>query len=124
MTNVFEVESNASQDANYREHLNRNWQNGNTEFDKIEDLLNTLEDDLNDYRDEIHQLQESFNNLKEQHTKDNETIEEQDARISKLEGAVFGLTPADITTPPTPDYPSSGMVEVNFDDRKDKKGKW
>lgn len=124
MANVFEVEANASQDANYREHLNRNWQNGNTEFDKIEGLLNTLEDGLNDYRDEIHQLQESFNNLKEQHIKDNETIEKQDARISKLEDAVFGLAPADITTPPTPDYPNSGMVEVNFDDRKDKKDKW
>ena len=118
MTNIFEVEANASQDANYREHLNRNWQNGNTEFDKIEGLLNTLEENLNNYRDKIHQLQESFNNLKEQHTQDvdtltrrindlnetiekqdaritrrindlNETIEKQDARISKLEDAVF-----------------------------------
>lgn len=124
MANVFEVEANASQDANYREHLNRNWQNGNTEFDKIEGLLSTLEENLNNYRDEIHQLQESFNNLKGQHIKDNETIEKQDARISKLEDAVFGLAPADITTPPTPDYPNSGMVEVNFDDRKDKKDKW
>lgn len=121
---VFANEGNVSQDANFRRHLDDNWDSGNREFDKVEGLLNTLEDDLNDYRDEIHQLQESFNNLKEQHTKDNETIEEQDARISKLEGAVFGLTPADITTPPTPDYPSSGMVEVNFDDRKDKKDKW
>lgn len=121
---VFANEGNVSQDANFRRHLDDNWDSGNREFDKLEGLLNTLEDDLNDYRDEIHQLQESFNNLKEQHTKDNETIEEQDARISKLEGAVFGLAPADITTPPTPDYPNSDMVEVNFDDRKDKKDKW
>ena len=68
---IFEEESNASQDGNYREHLNRNWHNGNTEFDKVEGLLNTLEENLNNYRDEIHQLQESFNNLKEQHTQDN-----------------------------------------------------
>lgn len=121
---VFANEGNVSQDANFRRHLDDNWDSGNREFDKVEGLLNALEDDLNDYRDEIHQLQESFNNLKEQHTKDNETIEKQDARISKLEGAVFGLTPADITTPPTPEYPNSGMVEVNFDDRKDKKDKW
>lgn len=89
MINIFEVEANASQDANYREHLNRNWQNGNTEFDKLEGLLNTLEKNLNNYGDEIHQLQESFNNLKEQHTQDNEIIEEQGTRISKLEDAVF-----------------------------------
>ena len=118
---VFANEGNVSQDANFRRHLDDNWDSGNREFDKVEGLLNTLEDNLNDYRDEIHQLQESFNNLKEQHTQDNEIIEEQGTRISKLENAVFGLAPADITTPPTPDYPNSGMVEINFDDRKDKK---
>lgn len=143
---VFANEGNVSQDANFRAHLDDNWNSGNREFDKIEGLLNTLEEDLSDYRDEIHQLQDdyrdeihqlklSFNNLKEQHTNDfddltkqinelNETVKKQDARISKLEKAVFGLAPADITTPPTPDYPNSGMVEVNFDDRKDKKDKW
>ena len=86
---VFANEGNVSQDANFRRHLDDNWNSGNREFNKVEGLLNTLEDNLNDYRDEIHQLQESFNNLKEQHTKDNETIEKQDARISKLEDAVF-----------------------------------
>lgn len=97
---VFANEGNVSQDANFRAHLDNNWNSGNREFDKVEELLNTLEDDLNDYRDEIHQLQESFNNLKEQHTSDvdaltrrindfNETTKKQDARISKLEDAVF-----------------------------------
>lgn len=86
---VFANEGNVSQDANFRRHLDDNWDSGNREFDKVEGLLNTLEENLNNYRDEIHQLQESFNNLKEQHTKDNETIEKQDARISKLEDAVF-----------------------------------
>ena len=118
---VFANEGNVSQDANFRRHLDDNWDSGNREFDKVEGLLNTLEENLNNYQDEIHQLQESFNNLKEQHTQDNEIIEEQGTRISKLENAVFGLAPADITTPPTPDYPNSGMVEINFDDRKDKK---
>lgn len=132
MTNVFEVESNASQDANYREHLNRNWQNGNTEFDKIEGLLNTLEENLNNYRDEIHQLQESFNNLKEQHTSDvdtltrqindlNETIEKQDARISKLENAVFGYGEYEVnyeTPPKTIDH----VLEINTDSNPKLKG--
>ena len=120
MTNVFEVESNASQDANYREHLNRNWQNGNTEFDKIEGLLNTLEENLNNHRDEIHQLQESFNNLEEQHTKDNETIEKQDARISKLEDAVFNAvyindTKSDVETKPSITHEINDTHVVNDD---------
>lgn len=117
---IFEEESNASQDGNYREHLNRNWHNGNTEFDKVEGLLNTLEENLNNHRDEIHQLQESFNNLKEQHTKDNETIEKQDARISKLEGAVFNAVyindtdelPTD-TTPVSEDINDTHVVDDN-----------
>lgn len=125
---IFEEESNASQDGNYREHLNRNWHNGNIEFDKIEGLLDTLEKNLSSYHEEIDQLKTFFNNLKDQHIQDvdtfNQTIKKQNDRISKLEDAVFGLAPADITTPPTPDYPTSGMVEINFDDRKDKKDKW
>lgn len=120
MTNVFELESNASQDANYREHLNRNWQNGNTKFDKIEGLLNTLEENLNNHRDEIHQLQESFNNLEEQHTKDNETIEKQDARISKLEDAVFNAvyindTKSDVETKPSITHEINDTHVVNDD---------
>ena len=132
MTNVFEVESNASQDANYREHLNRNWQNGNTEFDKIEGLLNTLEENLNNHRDEIHQLQESFNNLEEQHTSDvdaltgrinelTETIKKQDARISKLEDAVFGYGEYEVnyeTPPKTIDH----VFEINTDSNPKLKG--
>ncbi len=114
---IFEEESNASQDGNYREHLNRNWHNGNIEFDKIEGLLDTLEKNLSSYHEEIDHLKIFFNTL-------NQTINKQNDRISKLEDAVFGLAPADITTPPTPDYPTSGMVEINFDDRKDKKDKW
>ncbi len=124
MADVFEVEANASQDANYREHLNRNWQNGNTEFDKLEKRLNALESSINGYQEEFDQLKQDFDTLTRQVNDLNETIEKQDARISKLEDTVFGLAPADITTPPTPDYPNFGMVEVNFDDRKDKKDKW
>lgn len=121
MADVFEVEANASQDANYREHLNRNWQNGNTEFDKLEKRLNALESSINGYQEEFDQLKQDVDTLIRRINDFNETIEEQDTRISKLENAVFGLAPADITTPPTPDYPNSGMVEINFDDRKDKK---
>lgn len=120
MVNIFEVEANASQDANYREHLNRNWQNGNTEFDKIENWLNTLEKNLNNYGDEIHQLQESFNNLKEQHTQDNEIIEEQGTRISKLEDAVFNAvyindTKSDVEANPSITHEINDTYVVNDD---------
>lgn len=112
MVNVFEVEANASQDANYREHLNRNWQNGNTEFDKIEGLLNTLEEKINGYQ--IDALTDRINEL-------NETIEEQDARISKLENAVFGYGEYEVnyeTPPKTIDHVS----EINTDSNPKLKG--
>ena len=132
---IFEEESNASQDGNYREHLNRNWRNGNTEFADLRRLIDGVYSSISSLWDAITGWTQQLNGVRQQHEKDvdalakrinelNETIEKQDARISKLEDAVFGLAPADITTPPTPDYPNSGMVEVNFDDRKDKKDKW
>lgn len=132
---IFEEESNASQDGNYREHLNRNWHNGNIEFADLRRLINGVYTSISSLWDAITGWTQQLNGVRQQHEKDvdalakrinelNETIEKQDARISKLEDAVFGLTPADITTLPTPDYPNSGMVEVNFDDRKDKKDKW
>lgn len=121
---VFANEGNVSQDANFRRHLDDNWDSGNREFHKIEGLLDTLKENINGYQEEFDQLKQDVDALTRQINDLNETIEKQDARISKLEDAVFGLAPADITTPPTPDYPNSGMVEVNFDDRKDKKDKW
>lgn len=121
---VFANEGNVSQDANFRRHLDDNWDSGNREFDKVEGLLNTLEENINGYQEEFDQLKQDVDALTRQINDLNETIEKKDARISKLEDAVFGLAPADITAPPTPDYPNSGMVEVNFDDRKDKKDKW
>ena len=132
---IFEEESNASQDGNYREHLNRNWHNGNIEFADLRRLINGVYSSISSLWDAITGWTQQLNDLRQQHHKDvdaltkrinelNKTIEKQDALISKLEDAVFGLASADITTPPTPDYPTSGMVEINFDDRKDKKDKW
>lgn len=117
---VFANEGNVSQDANFRAHLDDNWNSGNREFDKVEGLLNTLEENLNNYRDEIHQLQESFNNLKEQYTKDNETIEKQDARISKLEDAVFNAvyindTKSDVEAKPSITHEINDTHVVNDD---------
>lgn len=128
---VFANEGNVSQDANFRAHLDNNWNSGNREFDKIEGLLNTLEENLNGYQDELDQLKRSFNNLKEQHTNDfddltkqinelNETIEKQDARISKLEDAVFGYGEYETNyeTPKTTDH----VFEINTDSNPKLKG--
>lgn len=91
---------------------------------KYSDLLskyNDIIDRLNDDENEIHGLQGDVKALTKKHNDDSEATNQ---RLIKLEDAVFGLATADITTPPTPDYPNSDMVEVNFDDRKDKKDKW
>ena len=84
---------------------------------KYNDIIGRLNDDEN----KIRGLQGDIEALSKKHNDDIEAINQ---RLTKLEDAVFGLAPADITTPPTPDYPNSDMVEVNFDDRKDKKDNW
>ena len=97
---VFENESNASQDANYREHLNRNWDNGNSAFDNLFGKYNNLLDKyndivgrLNDDENEIHDLQDKnialnqrCDKIEEKHSDD---IEATNQRLTKLEKAVF-----------------------------------
>ena len=54
---VFENEGNVSQDANFRAHLDSNWDSGNREFDKVEGQLRIVLDDIQFFKDEIHDLQ-------------------------------------------------------------------
>lgn len=89
MTNVFEVEANASQDANYREHLNRNWQNGNTEFDKLEKWLNALESSINGFQSQISNMEQQISNLALRVQTANNRINELAADVDKLNKAVF-----------------------------------
>lgn len=86
---VFANEGNVSQDANFRRHLDDNWDSGNREFDKIERLLGTLKENINGYQEEFDQLKQDVDALTKRINELNETIEKQDARISKLEDAVF-----------------------------------
>lgn len=86
---VFENESNASQDANYREHLNRNWQNGNTEFDKLENWLNALESSINGFQSQISNMQQQILNLTSGVQTANNRINELAADVDKLNKAVF-----------------------------------
>lgn len=73
-------------------------------------------------KSDINNLGVDLKNHLGQDKKDKDGI---DARLKKLEDAVFGLHPVEINTPPAPDYPSDGMVGINFDDRTRKdKNRW
>lgn len=128
---IFEEESNASQDGNYREHLNRNWRNGNTEFADLRRLINGVYTSISSLWDAITGWTQQLNGVRQQHEKDvdaltrrindlNETIEKQDARISKLEDAVFNAVyindtdelPTD-TTPVSEDINDTHVVDDN-----------
>ena len=128
---IFEEESNASQDGNYREHLNRNWRNGNTEFADLRQLINGVYTSISSLWDAITGWTQQLNGVRQQHEKDvdalakrinelNETIEKQDARISKLENAVFGYGEYETNyeTPKTTDH----VFEINTDSNPKLKG--
>ena len=90
---VFKNEGNVSQDANFRAHLDDNWDSGNREFDKVEDQLEIALDDIQFLKNEISDWKKELENLKQQHSRDidalNKVIADQDKRIAKLEKAVF-----------------------------------
>ena len=90
---VFKNEGNVSQDANFRAHLDDNWDSGNREFDKVEGQLEIALDDIQFLKNEIPDWKKELGNLKQQHSRDidalNKVIADQDKRITKLEKAVF-----------------------------------
>lgn len=90
---VFENEGNVSQDANFRAHLDSNWDSGNREFNKVEGQLEIALDDIQFFKNEIPDWKKELENLKQQHSSDidalNKVIASQDKRIAKLEKAVF-----------------------------------
>lgn len=129
---IFEEESNASQDGNYREHLNRNWRNGNTEFADLRRLINGVYTSISSLWDAITGWTQQLNGVRQQHEKDvdalakrinelNETIEKQDARISKLENAVFGYGEYEVNYE-TPSKTIDHVFEINTDSNPKLKG--
>lgn len=102
---VFENEGNVSQDANFRAHLDSNWDSGNREFDKVEGQLRIALDDIQFLKNEIHDLrgdvkalnqrcdkiEEKHNDdikaLTEKHNDDIKTVQEQ---LDRLNNVVFG----------------------------------
>ena len=79
---VFENEGNVSQDANFRAHLDSNWDSGNREFDKVEGQLRIALDDIQFLKTEIHNLRGDVKAL-------NQLSEATNQRLTKLEKAVF-----------------------------------
>lgn len=117
---VFANEGNVSQDANFRAHLDSNWDSGNREFDKVEGLLDTLKENINGYQEEFDQLKQDVDALIRRINDLDETTKKQDARISKLEDAVFGYGEYETNyeTPKTTDH----VFEINTDSNPKLKG--
>ena len=109
---IFEEESNASQDGNYREHLDRNWQNGNTAFDDLfvkynglldeYDAVNSRLDDaerkIRDLQDKNIALNQRCDKIEEKHNDDikaltdkhNDDIKAVQEQLDRLNNVVFG----------------------------------
>ena len=99
-----------------------------SEYSDLQSKYNDIIDRLNDDENEIHDLQGDVKALNQRcdkiEEKHNDDIKEVTALVDKLNKAVFGLAPAEINTPPAPDYSNKQLEEINFDDRKDKIDKW
>lgn len=102
---VFENEGNVSQDANFRAHLDSNWNSGNREFDKVEGQLKIALDDIQFLKTEIHSLRGDVNALnqrcdkiEEKHSDDikaltekhNDDIKAVQEQLDRLNNVVFG----------------------------------
>lgn len=117
---VFANEGNVSQDANFRAHLDSNWDSGNREFDKVEGLLDTLKENINGYQEEFDQLKQDVDALIRRINDLDETTKKQDARISKLEDAVFNTvyindTKSDVEAKPSITHEINYTHVVNDD---------
>lgn len=89
MTDVFEKEGSPTQDATYREHLNRNWEAGNKKFAELEGKFQNTEDK---YHGVIVGRDSNDTALKEKE----ERITALEIQVAKLNLAVFGDGAAEI----------------------------
>lgn len=121
---VFANEGNVSQDANFRAHLDSNWDNGNREFDKVEGQLRIALDDIQFFKDEIHDLQRDVKALNQRcdkiEEKHNDDIEATNQRLTKLEKAVFEAqyindTKSDVEAKPSITHEINDTHVVNDD---------
>ena len=123
---VFENESNASQDANYREHLNRNWDNGNTAFDNIDQQISNWQRMFTDLSNQLSAVTNRVTTLESENDKRiqeninlrNELTQYEiktDQRLQRLEAAIFNAEYInDTDDKPNIDH-STKVSEINDD---------
>ena len=132
---IFEEESNASQDGNYREHLNRNWHNGNIAFDNlfgkysglldeyaaVNSRLDDAERKIRDLQGDVKDLNQRCDKIEEKHNDDikaltdkhNDDIKAVQEQLDRLNQAVFGYGEYEVNYE-TPHHDSS-VTEINMD---------
>lgn len=83
MADVFEKEGSPTQDATYREHLDRNWEAGNKKFAE-------LEGKVQDTQKQYSSIFEGNQNNAEDAKKNVAILKEMQKQVAKLNLAVFG----------------------------------
>lgn len=83
MADVFEKEGSPTQDATYREHLDRNWEAGNRKFAE-------LEGKVQDTQKQYSSIFEGNQNNAEDAKKNVAILKEMQKQVAKLNLAVFG----------------------------------
>lgn len=116
---VFELEGNASQDANYREHLNANWLNGNNAFDNIYQQISNWQNLISSLSSRVSTLEsENDKRIQENINLRNELTQYElktDQRLQRLEAAIFNAEYIN-DTDDKPDVDHSTKVsEINDD---------
>ena len=108
MADVFEKEGSPTQDAAYREHLDRNWEAGNKKFAELERRFNDSEEK---YQDVI--VGQDSNDVA---IKDTEAqIKALEIQVAKLSLAVFGDGAVPIDTPTDQSSQINKAQEVHLD---------
>lgn len=114
---VFELEGNASQDSNYREHLNANWLNGNNAFDNIYQQISNWQNLISRLSSRVTMLEsENDKRIQENISLRNELTNYQlktDQRLQRLEAAIFDYGEYEVNYE-TPHHDSS-VTEINTD---------
>ncbi len=91
MADVFEKEGSPTQDASYREHLDRNWKAGNKKFAELEGKVKNTEEKCQDIIGD-----QDSNDVDKK--KKEERIKALETQVAKLNLAVFGDGATEIQT--------------------------
>ena len=108
MADVFEKEGSPTQDAAYREHLDRNWEAGNKKFAE-------LEGKVQDTQKQYSSIFQGNQNNAEDAKKNVAILKEMQKQVAKLNLAVFGDGAIPIDDPVYQDNHDKRAQEVHLD---------